>query len=152
MNQNFKEFGSGLKGVDAIFSSCNMTTCGSYFPYNQFEETIENQLNGLESLKIRALPPEFEVAQPRRATETWLFHNLDQLCKDFESGNLDRSLPALIGLHENIDEPGHKAPEGETKQQKIERWATKSRLVWALKKSVEYSPPSAKKNQKKLTG
>ena len=51
MNQNFKEFGSGLKGVDAIFSSCNMTTCGSYFPYNQFEETIENQLNGLESLK-----------------------------------------------------------------------------------------------------
>ena len=126
MNQNFKEFGSNLKDVDAIVSSCNMTTCGSYFPYKQFEGTIEGQLNGLESLKIRVLPPEFEVAQPRRATETWLFHNLDRLCEDFESGKLDRSLPALIGLHENIDEAGHKAPEGETKEERIERWATKS--------------------------
>ena len=150
MNQNFKEFGSGLKGVDAIFSSCNMTTCGSYFPYNQFEETIENQLNGLESLKIRVLPPEFEVAQPRRATETWLFHNLDQLCKDFESGNLDRSLPALIGLHENIDEPGHKAPEGETKQQKIERWATKSASGLGTKKIRRVFTTKREKESEKI--
>ena len=126
MNQNFKEMGSGPNDFDKIMSSCNMTTCGRYFPYKQFEGTIEAQLTGLERIKIRVLPPVFEVAQPRRATEQWLYTNLDQLCDDFESGKLDRSLPALIGLHQNIDEPGHKAPEGETKEEKIDRWAKKS--------------------------
>ena len=54
MNQNFKELGQGLNDVEKIISSCNMTTCGSYFPYNQFEATIDAQLECLEKVKIRA--------------------------------------------------------------------------------------------------
>ena len=48
MNQNFKELGQGLNDVEKIISSCNMTTCGRYFPYNQFEATIDAQLECLE--------------------------------------------------------------------------------------------------------
>lgn len=127
MNENCKEYGES--GIDAILESCNLTTCGNYYPYQFFQSIISTHRDGLEALKNRVLPPEFATEDnPRLARENWLIKSIDILSAEAESDKqINRSVRGLIALHQIYDKehPDHNAPDGETRYEKIIRLADK---------------------------
>ena len=125
MYQNFIELETiGTSPDEAILESCNLTTCGDYFPYDRYQETIVSHCDSLEILRSEVLPSQFVAPNPRHSREKWLIKNIEELISDVElNKSLEDSVAALIGMHEKFGKPDYDVEEGETFAMKLERWA-----------------------------
>ena len=131
MLANFNNAKEPAKSEDeeSIFSSCNLTTCGHYYPRRFYGDVLGAHLDAVSSLRNLALPAEFLGANPRTARDKWIDKNVEILANDVDEGLISVSASALLGLHEYFNESQSSIPDGETREQRLQRWATKKGKV-----------------------
>ena len=127
MQQDYFHTKTDNSEIEALLSSCNLTTCGHNYFKRFVGEVIDCHKRAFQKVKQLILPTVFSRKEnPRDARKEWLNETVEDLASELsQSDSLRTCTASLIGIHKNFSDINQWRGEfdSENPDEKLARWA-----------------------------